>query len=196
MNTDYSQEARSRDTEALQRSGSTLSLHTGMPARHNSAYWRNLIPICLLATFNVVAFGVSDAKAQQSIITDTSLDSATLDGIIGPEEYAGASFGLGTANSLIGSGSQILMDSSANTLHFGWSTGGEFPTEQVIVFYIDPGTSLFIPTSPLVASGGPHDLAVANVTLGITYATGFNGSIAVAVGVLAEQIERNPLGGA
>jgi outer membrane protein OmpA-like peptidoglycan-associated protein len=182
----YSQETRLRIPEALQRSGLILNRTTFLPARHHNVYWKSLIPICLLATFNVVALGVSDANAQQSVITDTSIDTATVDGTISPEEYAGASFGLGTENSLIGNGSQILMDSSANTLHFGWSTGGELPTDQVIVFYIDPGTSLFIPTSPLVATGGPHDLAVASVELGITYATGFNGSIAVAVdGTLA-----------
>ncbi|MEC8025480.1 MAG: choice-of-anchor Q domain-containing protein, partial [Myxococcota bacterium] len=121
------------------------------------------------------------AGANPIIIDDDSAQIPTIDGSISEAEYAGLSLGVGATNGLVGDGSVLGIDASLSDVAFGLETAGATFTNEVVVLYLDTPIENNSPTSPLVASGGPHNSAVADINLGITFAPGFHGDYAIAM---------------
>ncbi len=157
------------------------------------AFMKTSFAICLLTGLLLVT---GHAVGDVTTIVDTTPGSATNDGIIGMGEYVGFSTGInGGFGNVIGSDSQLFVDSSSTgMLNFGLRKGGG-GFNDVGVIYIDTGTGGLNGTAAITDNTSRGRAAISGNgefmdSSELIFAPGFNASYAVALsyqfGVFAE----------
>jgi hypothetical protein len=129
----------------------------------------------------LLAIILSASTLHAGFITDTTIGTATRNGVINAGEYVGGFAGINSGfGGVIGSGSTLYIDSSiSGNLNFGFQRGnGSF--NDVIVIYIDSKSGGFSSTSSLTNTSNIAEIAI----------SGFNGTnrstISFAAGFLAD----------
>jgi hypothetical protein len=148
-----------------------------------------VIPKFTFARIALCTILLTSSTLHAGFITDTTIGTATRDGVINAGEYVGGFAGVNNGfGNVIGSQSTLYIDSSlSGQLNFGFQRGlGTFPNNNVIVIYIDSKSGGFNSTANFTDTddGGRRAISGYDVNQGrstLTFANGFNADYAIAI---------------
>lgn len=139
------------------------------------------------ASTALLAIILSASTLHAGFITDTTIGSATRDGVINSGEYIGGFAGVNSGfGNVIGADSTLYVDSSiSGNLNFGFQRGnGGF--NDVIVIYIDSKSGGFNSTANFTDRADPGRRAISGFSFNgaratLNFATGFTADYAISI---------------
>jgi hypothetical protein len=147
------------------------------------------IPKFTFARIALCAILLTSSTLHAGFITDTTIGTATRDGVIDAGEYVGGFAGVNSGfGNVIGSSSTLYVDSSlTGNLNFGFQRGsGFFGGDNAIVVYIDSKAGGFNSTANFTDRDDPGRRAISGFSFNgsratLNFATGFTADYAISI---------------